>query len=130
MFETNETYITSYLPTEAHEVAAEWTAKKPSYRVLHRIVPETKAARCRNCQDLAYVMISLCRAGPFRYVPSHGKKDTILWSDGGEGMGKGWYIIANTISFECPHCMGKPMEFDLVEAEARKRQERLPWWTD
>lgn len=137
MFETNEQYVTPYLPAEAHEHAREWKRRGNTNVVLQRVLSALRVemedgtlitARCQNCQDVGFVYVSFCRAGPFRYAPGHKRGEVITWYDG-DPLETGWYIVVKTQEYTCPHCKGKPMEFDPAEAE-RVRQEKLPWYHD
>ncbi len=125
MFDDQNTYITPYLPREAHELATEWEGKKKHHIAFQYVLASNAHSKCRNCQDFGYVMLRLVKAGPFRQVPNHSKRDTLMWFDGSPGYGKGWYITARTVSFECPHCMGRPEEFTK---EQQDEQGKMDWW--
>jgi hypothetical protein len=125
MFESPYQYIKPYLPSEAHQLANEWEAKKNHNISMQYVLAANEHARCRNCQDFGYVMLRLVRAGPFQKVPNHSKSDTLMWFDGSPGYGRGWYITAKTVSFECPHCMGRPDDFT---EEQQAEQDKLEWF--
>ncbi len=122
MFTDHNTYITPYLPQEAEEDIRNWRAKdKPA---MQRVLPESSHAQCRNCQDSQFVLVSFCKAGPFNQVPGISRGETLTYNDQGPGIG--WYIVKQTLSYECPHCAGKPYELG-VKGPASSPPE---WWTE
>lgn len=97
-------YITPYLPREAIEEVRSWRAlgKAAFVKVVGQLdIP----ANCKNCAGLGAVNVVYAENGPFKDVPDTRK--VITWFDGGPGQGKGWYIIARTMAYKCPHCGGK-----------------------
>lgn len=126
MFETTEKYVTPYLPPDALDLARQWEAKGQFNLVFPRLVPVAPEARCPNCQDVGYIYLSFTRAGPFEAPPGHGKGSAIFWHDGGPGIGKGWYISANTRAFVCPECQGSPEKYAADKANEQE-QDDLPY---
>lgn len=118
MFVDHAKYIRPYLPQEAEEDIATWRQQgKP---VMQRVLPMFESARCRNCQDAEFILVSFCSAGPFRQVPSISKGEAITWS------GDGWFIVKKTISYVCPHCAGRPYALETEGAQGTPPE----WWTE
>lgn len=124
MFQDPRIYITPYLPQAALNDATEWSRKKKV--VFQKVLPEVHGAKCRNCQDAEFVLVSFCRAGPFREVPNHRVGEVLTWFDEGPGVGSGWFIVENTITYTCPHCSGKPLEL----AKQGPAEAPPAWWTE
>lgn len=124
MFVDQNQYITPYLPQEAEEDIAKW--RQQGKMAVQRVLPMAMRAKCRNCQDAEFVMVSFCKAGPFRQVPGISKGNVITWFDGTSGHGPGWFIVKNTISYTCPHCAGRPY---ALQVEGPQGQPPA-WWTD
>ena len=126
MYETTETYITPRLPNRAH-TAGQLHENEGSYNVcLVRAVPTIKRPHCRNCQDVGYVFLSFCTAGPFQHIPAHGKGEKVTYFNGGQGVGKGWFIVRETIQYQCPNCQGKPEDLEYAAEEG----DDVPWFVD
>lgn len=123
-------HITPDLPQVALNDIKDWRSKSKFNNVYHRVVEQSPIARCRNCGDTGFILISFTRAGPFEDVPNHKVGESITWFDGDEQCGKGWYIITNTISYDCHHCERsrakadetpkKPIDPEIVQSKMKK----------
>ena len=121
-------YITPTLPQKAYTDIANWKMKGKYYIAFICALMQADGVHCKNCVDADFVMVSFCRAGPFARVPNHKIGETMMWFDGSELAGKGWFIIKQTVSYDCPLC--RPAGDRLASpAEVLKKadQEGFPW---
>lgn len=106
-------YVTPYLPEAALMAASVWEAQRKQPVFVLAIdspvspSPATDAARrgearraCPNCGGLGAVYLRFCESGPHS-APTGG---VITWYDGDGVYRRGWYRVAETKIFPCPHC--------------------------
>lgn len=125
MEEIHKQHVTPDLPARAKIEIKEWRSKGPYHRTFHRVLEQFSNARCKNCSDAGFILVSFTRAGPFSSVPSHGRKETITWYDGDEHCGAGWYVIVRTESYTCHHCENASPKEEKVTVDPQGVQQEL-----
>ena len=121
-------YITPTLPTKANFDIATWRGRGKYHNAFIRPLVQIDGALCKNCVDDGHVRVSYCRAGPFASVPNHKAGETLTWFDGDERSGKGWYIIQNTVSYDCPLCRPEGDRLESPEKALKiTEQDHFPW---
>ncbi len=98
--------IKPYLPEGAKQDIRDWTAKNKNHKAFYRVIPQMNAS-CQNCGDALFLMVSFARSGPYSQVPGHRRGESLTWFDGSQSAGAGWYIVARTMQYDCPHCRGE-----------------------
>ena len=95
-------HVTPYLPKAAESLVAarERTVKKPVLVLAMDVVNDLV---CQNCGGGGKVYIKLTKAGPFQRPQTN---QVVTWFDGNGQYGKGWYIVEDTMVFDCPECHG------------------------
>lgn len=95
--------ITQTLPPAAVAAAKNWEKSRgmPAFLQAYQPYPNS----CKFCQGVGFIYLKLCSKGPYQSTIS--TKDPVTWFDGNERYGKGWYIIAETMAFECTSCGGR-----------------------
>ena len=107
--------VTPYLPVDAKQEMRGWErGKKPTFA---RVMEQYPNAKCKNCGDRGFIMVSYCGKGP-TFAPITTAKAS-LYFEGNAQFGKGWYQIERTISYICPHCKGVPENVPVGEAGAK-----------
>lgn len=86
------------LPDRAMSDVKAWVFQ--GKRAAHRCVEDKPLAACKNCQDEGLVYVSFLGSGPSQQPITMHKPSTYL----DLVDGKGWYLIENTTSYECPVC--------------------------
>lgn len=106
------TFITPQIPPEATASIRIWLNRgKPAfYKVVER--PKHLWDACPNCVGLGIVYINLCEPRPTKTPRT--TKQASVWFDGGPGIAKGWYVVAETHGYACPVCQ-KRGEKERVE---------------
>ncbi len=94
--------VTPYLPVAAMSEIQSWLSQ--GFAVFHRVVPQVNGAGCKNCGDLGVLYVTKCKIGPIS-SPRYANK-SIVWFDGDGRAGKGWYVIDETIAYDCTNCSG------------------------
>lgn len=131
----NPRYITPLLPPKAYEDMHSWRSRGQYHmafvRPLMQIEPlpdGQEVVHCKNCVDADFVMVSFVRAGPFARVTNHKRGETLVWFDGNDRAGKGWYIIAHTVSYDCPMCRPHgDRQVSPPEVLDKAAKEEFPW---
>ena len=96
--------VTPDLPIEARREMSDWENSGIYHRAFVRVVEQYPNAECKNCGGSGFVYVSFTRAGPFRDTPGHRLVEKLAWFDGDGIVGKGWYIVIKTSSYQCHHC--------------------------
>ena len=128
-------YITPALPPKALDDIRSWNGRGKYYRAFTRPLKQVdplpngmKYKGCKNCVDADFVMVSFVRAGPFVRVTNHKKGEALIWFSGNGRVGKGWYIVAQTLSYDCPLCRPHGERLvDSTELLADLGDDRFPW---
>ena len=97
-------HVTPDLPREAKTQIKSWKSEGKYNGTFYRVLEQFPNAKCKNCSDAGFIMVSFTRAGPFNSVPNHKPGEVLTWFDGNAEAGKGWYIVTKTISYPCHRC--------------------------
>ena len=93
--------VIPYLPPEGNAAAREWISRgKAAFVKSYQVHP----GACRNCQDIGVIYLVRTESGPYKTFVPAGKGQVVAWYDGNEQFGKGWYLISDTLAYECPEC--------------------------
>jgi len=100
-------------------------ARAKGQLVFHRILEPMPLVICPNCQDLGRNIISIAKAGPFRWPPR--TSQAVTWFEGDGQVRSGWFIV-DTKEFPCPQCQatGLPPEVKSQEG-SNATQEEIPF---
>jgi hypothetical protein len=96
--------VTPDLPIEARKEMSDWERSSVNHKAFVRILEQFPNAECKNCGDSGLIYVSFTRAGPFRETPGHHIGEKLTWFGGDGIVGKGWYIVSKTSSYQCHHC--------------------------
>jgi hypothetical protein len=123
--------IVATLPDRAWKEIGAWV--NSGKLAVHRIIQEKPLAHCKNCQDEGYVYVSYLGSGPSMQPVTTAVPCT--WVDKSEMNGAGWYVIENTIAYECPRChdlrihpehVSKPRPEVLRQLQKAAKEKRFP----
>ena len=69
---------------------------------------------CKNCAGAGRIYVSYCAKGPwdapsivFSGRGANKKAMPMTWFDGNGIYYKGWYVIEETVPYDCPRCNGR-----------------------
>lgn len=92
--------VTPYLPRDA--IIAAQAHERTGHPVFVKAYERAdNELACPNCQGVGFIVLNLAKAGPFKSPPPTG---VITWFDGNERYRAGWYVIAETLQYDCPEC--------------------------
>ena len=95
--------ITPYLSKEAKIDITTW--RNQGKAAFHRVIEQKPDAECKNCGDWRQIVVSFCSKGPSMQPVTPHKPSTYFSGNG--TVGKGWYLIENTVTYDCPNCSGR-----------------------
>jgi hypothetical protein len=131
-------HVTPYLPPKAKNDLDAWKRQgKTALVTAYEKSPHPHA--CSNCQGHGNVLVSFFSGGPLRGSVGGTKRAAWLELEGKAG----WYVIEQTVGYECPACGGTQENYfppaerhpeapallhEVAEAH-RVGQAQLPEWT-